>query len=70
MGENNLEKAVCTHVPSEPFHHVGQVVSCKLCGVDLIYSNSPPGSKHRMSKKERRKLKAQQRMVEETNVKR
>ena len=65
MGENNLGKAVCTHVPSEPFHHVGQTVTCKLCGTNLVYSNPPPGSKHRMSKKERRKLKAQQRMVEE-----
>lgn len=70
MGENNLGKAVCTHVPDEPFHHVGQVVLCKLCGAHLVYSNPPPGSKHRMSKKERRKLKAQQHMVEEANVRR
>ena len=68
MGENNLGKAVCTHVPSEPFHHVGQVVPCKLCGVHLVYSNPPSGSKHRMSKKERRKIKALQHMVEEANV--
>jgi len=70
MGENNLGKAVCTHVPNEPFHHVGQVVLCKLCGANLVYGNSPPGSKQRMSKKERRKIKAQQRMVEESNVRR
>ena len=70
MGENNFGKAVCTHIPNAPFHYVGQVVLCKLCGANLVYSNSPPGSKHRMSKKERRKLKAQQRMVEEANVRR
>ena len=68
MGENNLGKAVCTHVPDEPFHHVGQVVKCKRCGINLVYSNHPPKSKVRMSKKERRKIKAQQHIVEEANV--
>lgn len=57
MGENNLGKAVCTHVPNEPFHHVGQVVECKLCHAKLVYANRAPGSKVRMSKKERRKIK-------------
>ena len=69
MNENpvSIGTAKCTHIPDEPFHHVGQVIKCKLCNIDLIYSNNPPGSKHRMSKKERRKMKA---MVEEANVRR
>lgn len=57
----SLGTAVCTHIPSDPFHHVGQVTPCKLCGQHLCYSNPPAGTHPRMSKKERRKIKAQQR---------
>lgn len=49
--------AVCTHIPREPFTHVGQETRCKLCDKPLIYGNNPPGSRIRMSKKERRKNK-------------
>lgn len=49
--------AVCTHIPHEPFKHVGQVTFCNLCGKPLAYSNNPPGSRTRMSKKQRRALK-------------
>lgn len=61
-----ISTAICTHIPDEPFHHVGQVIKCKLCGCNLVYNNPRPNSRVRMSKKERRKVKAQQRMVEET----
>lgn len=52
-----ISTAVCTHMPAEPFHHVGQTTRCKLCGVALVYNNNPPGTKKRMSKKVRRFLK-------------
>ena len=54
-----ISTAVCTHIPEHPFHHIGQMTKCKLCGQVLLYSNNPPGSKKRVSKKERRYLKAQ-----------
>jgi len=65
-----ISTAVCTHIPSEPFHHVGQVTKCKLCACNLVYNNPPPGSKHRISKKERRKIKAIRKSAEEANVRR
>lgn len=52
-----ISTAVCTHIPLAPFSHVGQVTTCKLCGCVLLYGNNPAGTKHRMSKKERRKNK-------------
>ena len=62
--ENSIHKdpvgistAVCTHIPRDPFSHVGQVTTCKLCGVVLLYGNNPPGTRKCMSKKERRKNK-------------
>lgn len=52
-----ISTAVCTHIPLAPFSHVGQVTTCKLCGVVLLYGNNPFGTRKRMSKKERRKNK-------------
>ena len=52
-----ISTAVCTHIPRDPFHHVGQVTTCKLCGVMLMYGNHLAGTRKRMSKKERRKNK-------------
>lgn len=66
----SMGTAICTHIPTDPFHHVGQITTCKLCSKRLCYNNHPPGFKHRMSKKERRKIQAKQRMVEEANVRR
>lgn len=54
-----ISTAICTHIPAEPFRYVGQHCKCKLCGVVLCYNNNPAGTKHRMSKKERRKEKKQ-----------
>ena len=52
-----ISTAACTHIPREPFSHVGQMSRCKLCGVVLLYGNNPAGTRKRMSKKERRKNK-------------
>lgn len=52
-----ISTAVCTHIPLDPFTHVGQESKCKLCGVILLYGNNPAGTRKRMSKKERRALK-------------
>ena len=54
----SISTAICTHMPTDEYKYVGQVTTCKLCGKPLVYNNHPPGTKHRMSKKERRKNKA------------
>ena len=60
-----LPDAVCHHVPiddGKPWY-VGKTTVCKLCGAKIVYNNKPAGSRVRMSKKERRLMRKENKNV-------
>jgi len=58
--KHGISAETCNHEPiGKGIIYPGKTTKCAKCGIDLIGSNRPAGSKVRMSKKERRKMKAE-----------
>lgn len=66
----NIDKEKCTeHSPVKATGRVGETTTCRFCGVPLMFSNHGFSTRNRMSKKERRKLKALTNKIIDLNTK-
>lgn len=66
----NIDKKKCTeHSPVKATGRVGEVTTCRLCGVPLMFSNNGFHTRNRLKKKERRKLKELTNKIIDLNTK-
>ena len=66
----DIDKEKCTeHSPVKAYGRVGETTTCRFCGVPLMLANNGFRTRNRMSKKERRKLKALTNKIIDLNTK-
>ena len=66
----HIDKEKCTeHSPVKASGRVGETTTCSFCGVPLMFVNNGFHTRNRISKKERRKLKALTNKIIDLNTK-